>query len=414
MVTRRTRASTRRYARPAPSSGVREPWPQGVPAHNRHGGRGAVPSLPGDFGAVLGVLAAPRRGECAVDASPVAGQRACANSAGGRARRRDRQSRAGRGRCAGGRRVTAAPLGRLDRLAELRGAAHARRDPGLSGSLRAEFPSQSSVAATISRRSRRASSGCGRACVSPARTLAACALPALAVSVAWLRIEQPARSEKRRCRGAGTRPGAGRGTEATGARRGRRGASGAAWIAFGAQPWELLPFRDERCRSSRRRRVGRGLADFYRVVLPFSPARDSGDARARPHGDLRLRPRRRAPRRVREAGAAARDRRWSRLAGHPRRRQAVAMGALALAAALSIPLILRVRSAGRSSRESRRPRCRRRAPPGRLPRRRRARGRAGLGELGLLRGACGGDGRQIRMGLELRRHRVSRRRRPSS
>ena len=98
-------------------------------------------------------------------------------------------------------------------------------------------------------------------------------------------------------------------------------------------------------------------------------------------------------------------------AGRPRcsaDEQTVAMGALALAAALSTPLILRVRSSGSlvagiaasvlvvagaawaSSATSRRPR-----------------GRRELAELGLLGGGREGHGCQIRVGLELRRDRVS-------
>ncbi len=43
------------------------------------------------------------------------------------------------------------------------------------------------------------------------------------------------------------------------------------WIAFGAQLWELLPFRDERVVAPAFDAVRRGIGDYYGVVLPFDP-----------------------------------------------------------------------------------------------------------------------------------------------
>ena len=122
-------------------------------------------------------------------------------------------------------------------------------------------------------------------------------------------------------------------------------AAGAAWIAFRAEPWELLPFRDERVLAPLGSAVGSGFGDFYRVLLPLDPA-----GTPEMHGlvlarDLRLRARDVAARRGGAAGrGGGRRRRGRGLAGDARGRQAVALGALALAAALSIPLLLRVRS----------------------------------------------------------------------
>jgi transglutaminase-like putative cysteine protease len=47
----------------------------------------------------------------------------------------------------------------------------------------------------------------------------------------------------------------------------------AAWLAFGAPVWELLPFRDERVVEPVAEAVGLGIGDYYGVVLPFDPAR---------------------------------------------------------------------------------------------------------------------------------------------
>ena len=47
--------------------------------------------------------------------------------------------------------------------------------------------------------------------------------------------------------------------------------AGVLWIAFGAQAWELLPFRDERVVAPVVDEVSRGTGDYYSVVLPFDP-----------------------------------------------------------------------------------------------------------------------------------------------
>ncbi len=178
------------------------------------------------------------------------------------------------------------------------------------------------------------------------RTLAACALPAFAVSVAWLRIEQPSMIGE-----AAAVVGLALVVVLVPDRKLRAvvaagGALLAAWIAFGGQPWELLPYRDERVLQPTADAVGRGLSDFYRVVLPFSPegapemhalvlmaifgfvlAVALLAASSRPVGAAA----------VTVVGAG-----WpATLLGDG---YTVALGALALGAALSTPLILRVRS----------------------------------------------------------------------
>jgi transglutaminase-like putative cysteine protease len=52
-------------------------------------------------------------------------------------------------------------------------------------------------------------------------------------------------------------------------------ALGAGWMIFGAQPWELLPFRDERVVSPALEKVARGIVDFYEVFLPFNPVENA-------------------------------------------------------------------------------------------------------------------------------------------
>ena len=49
------------------------------------------------------------------------------------------------------------------------------------------------------------------------------------------------------------------------------GVFGALWISFGAQPWELLPYRDERVVDPVANAAGAGIGDFYRVLLPLEP-----------------------------------------------------------------------------------------------------------------------------------------------
>ena len=123
------------------------------------------------------------------------------------------------------------------------------------------------------------------------------------------------------------------------------GTLGAAWIAFGAQPWELLPYRDERVLDPVAAAASHGIGAFYRVLLPLSP-----EANPEMHGLVLVaifgfvlavsllaaasRPLGAAAVTVAGAGWAA-----TLVDG-----QTVVLGALALAAALSTPLILRVRS----------------------------------------------------------------------
>jgi len=178
-----------------------------------------------------------------------------------------------------------------------------------------------------------------------ARTLAACLLPALVVAVAWLRIEEPGQAgDALAIVALAIAPallprGWARGLAAVLA------ALGAAWLAFGAEPWELLPFRDERVVAPLAQAIGNGIGDFYRILLPLEPARN-GDM----HGVVLLaifgfvlgasllvaasKPLGAAAVVVAGAGWPA-----TLVSG-----ETVALGALALAAALSIPLLLRVRS----------------------------------------------------------------------
>jgi transglutaminase-like putative cysteine protease len=178
-----------------------------------------------------------------------------------------------------------------------------------------------------------------------ARTVVACLLPGIAIAVSWLRIEDP-----RRARDAlavialALLP-------AIVPRDWLRlptavvGALGATWIAFGSQPWELLPGRDERFIQPLLDAIGRGASDFYSVVLPLDPARSP-----EMHGlvllaifgfVLAVTLLASAGRPIAAAAVAVGGVCWpaTLLDG-----DTVALGAVALAAALSIPLILRVRS----------------------------------------------------------------------
>ena len=120
----------------------------------------------------------------------------------------------------------------------------------------------------------------------------------------------------------------------------------AVWIAFGSEPWELLPFRDERVLGPLVESARFGIGDFYRLVLPFDSARHAEMhamvavavfgfvfaiawlvATGRPLGAAA----------VTVAGVG-----WPATLLDE---NAVATGTLALAAALSISLVLRVRSA---------------------------------------------------------------------
>jgi protein-glutamine gamma-glutamyltransferase len=179
-----------------------------------------------------------------------------------------------------------------------------------------------------------------------ARTAVACMLPAVAVVVCWLSLETPAESgEALAIALLAVAPALlpwawARAVAATGA------TVCAVWIAVGAEPWELLPYRDQRVLSPLASAIDQGIGDFYRVLLPFDPTRS-----AEMHGLVLLaifgfvlatallvaakRP-------LAAAAVAVVGAGWPATLSSG---QTVTLGALALAAALSIPLLLRVRSA---------------------------------------------------------------------
>lgn len=104
------------------------------------------------------------------------------------------------------------------------------------------------------------------------RTALLCALPAVALVVAWLRLEEPPRT------------GAGLAVAFTavapallpGLRWRMAGAAAAvvvvARIAFGLSPVALLPWRDAEWLDPLRTAIGRGVVGFYETGLPFDPA----------------------------------------------------------------------------------------------------------------------------------------------
>ena len=200
---------------------------------------------------------------------------------------------------------------------------------------------------------------------------------------------------------------------AVGRRDGRRGLARVRGEDVGAPA-----VRDERVLAPLGDAVGAGLGDFYRVLLPFDPGASPEMHGLMLIGDLRLRPRRRAPRRRRRARsrAAAVDGRRRRLAGDARRRR------LGRASARSrSPPRSRSRSSCASARavrslagRSRPPRSSSSAPRGR-PRRRRspARPRSNWESWDLYGVPHARDGRQVRVGLELRGHQLPAHERPS-
>jgi transglutaminase superfamily protein len=177
------------------------------------------------------------------------------------------------------------------------------------------------------------------------RTLAAAALPAAAVAVSWIRLEDAGMVSDQAlivllALASACFPGwLSRWLAVAVA------ALAMTWIAFGSEPWELLPFRDERVVRPLLETADNGIGDYYALVLPFDPARQAEMhalllvavfgfvlaigllvAARRPLGAAA----------VTVAGVG-----WpATLLGGG----AVAIGALALAAALSIPLFLRARS----------------------------------------------------------------------
>jgi transglutaminase-like putative cysteine protease len=178
-----------------------------------------------------------------------------------------------------------------------------------------------------------------------ARTLLAVALPALAVGVSWIRLEDP--------RAVGPVLVAASLAVAPALVRSVRGrivalvasVLGISWLAFGAEPWELLPYRDERVVSRVVDGIWLGIGDYYGVVVPFDPARRpemEGVLLLAVFGFVAVVALLVALRRPLLAGAVTiAGVCWpATLLGT----DAVAVGALALAATLAIPLVLRARS----------------------------------------------------------------------
>ncbi len=177
------------------------------------------------------------------------------------------------------------------------------------------------------------------------RTLLASLLPALAIAATWLSLEDP------RLVGEGLAVALLAIVPALVRRGAMRvgavvlSALGAAWIAFGAEPWELVPFRDEPVLAPALRDTARGIVDFYEVFLPFEPAQNPemhalvlcaifGFVAATALFVAARRPLGAAAVTVAGVGWPA-----TLLGG-----QAIAAGAVALAAALAVPLILRATS----------------------------------------------------------------------
>jgi transglutaminase-like putative cysteine protease len=178
------------------------------------------------------------------------------------------------------------------------------------------------------------------------RTLLAALLPAIGITVAWLSLEGTPRARDGAVVAALALVPA---LVPAGAWRllaGIASAFGAGWVAFGAEPWELLPFRDERVLGPALQGAANGVVDFYAVFLPFEPAPNPemhslvlaaifGFVLATGWLVAARRP-------LAAAGVTVAGIGWpATLLGG----RAVAVGALALAAALAIPLILRAASA---------------------------------------------------------------------
>ena len=177
------------------------------------------------------------------------------------------------------------------------------------------------------------------------RSLLACLVPALAVSVAWARVEEPTRGREALAVAALAllpaviRSGLPRVFAVVGS------IFVAGWVAFGTQPWELLPFRDEEVLAPLGDSIGDGVAGFYTTLVPFDPA-ESASMHALVLSAifgfvLATALLVSAGRPFAAAGVAVAGAGWpATLVGE----DAVLLGVLALAAALSIPLVLRVRS----------------------------------------------------------------------
>jgi transglutaminase-like putative cysteine protease len=179
-----------------------------------------------------------------------------------------------------------------------------------------------------------------------ARTLLAALLPAVGITAAWLALEG---TPQARSAVAVAMLALFPALVPNGARRigaGLGATLGAAWIAFGAQPWELVPFRDEQVLAPALRDAANGVVDFYAVFLPFEPGPNPemhslvlsaifGFVLATGLLVAARRPLSAAAVTVAGIGWPA-----TLLGG-----KAVAVGALALAAALAVPLVLRASSA---------------------------------------------------------------------
>jgi protein-glutamine gamma-glutamyltransferase len=177
------------------------------------------------------------------------------------------------------------------------------------------------------------------------RKLVACIPAAIAIAVAWLRLEESAQVREALAVvalavGAALVPW--RWPRAAAA---ILAAAAAIWIAFRAELWELAPFRDERVLAPLAEDVGTGIGAFYRILVPFQPLENPemhglvlvaifGFVLAASLLVAASRPLAAAA--VTVAGAC-----WpaTLVSG-----ETVALGALALGAALAIPLLMRVRS----------------------------------------------------------------------
>ena len=107
-----------------------------------------------------------------------------------------------------------------------------------------------------------------------ARTVIATIVAAVAVGAAWLSLEEP-----RFLRDAIVIAALAIGPAVAPSRRSRLlaivpSSLGAAWLAFGAEPWELVPFRDEQVLAPALHDASTGIVDFYGVFLPFVPQRN--------------------------------------------------------------------------------------------------------------------------------------------
>ncbi len=105
------------------------------------------------------------------------------------------------------------------------------------------------------------------------RTLAAASLPAVAIVVSWGRLEEPRRSgELLLVAALALLPALFR-SWATRIAVAALSFGVTVWIAFGARPWELVPGRDEPVVRPLLDGFGKGVGDYYDIVVPFDPAR---------------------------------------------------------------------------------------------------------------------------------------------